>query len=140
VVQRGSSGDAPPALVTYKGPRQRGKALKVRPEIQTRVENPSTLAEVFEALGYRPTIIVRKRRRSYRLGRCQVELDQLRRLGRFVEVEGPDEKTVSALCRRLGLTGPFITASYAAMVAQLRSGNLVHRAGGRRCRLDRRRM
>ena len=46
-----------------------------------------------------------------------VELDELPVIGRFVEVEGPDEAAITAVVRRLGLTGPPITDHYIALVS-----------------------
>lgn len=113
---------APPPLVTFKGPRQPGSKLKVRREIQTPLDGAAgakALGELFAQLGYAPTIKVRKQRSSYRLGPCKIELDQLARIGRFVEIEGPTAKSVIATCRKLGLIGPSITTSYVSMVAAL---------------------
>jgi adenylate cyclase class 2 len=74
------------------------------------------MEKVFEACGLVPTVIVRKRRTSYRLGECMVELDELAGIGCFVEVEGPDEPTIFAVCQRLGLAGEPVSESYLAMV------------------------
>ena len=47
----------------------------------------------------------------------KVELDELPRLGRFVEVEGPDEATVMRVRADLGLAGlPLIKAGYIALL------------------------
>jgi len=90
-------------MLTFKGPRDKTHLLKIRMEIQTYVDDAGAIAEILKQLGYRGTIVVRKRRLSYCLGNCQVELDQLPRIGRFVEVEGPSQKVVQAVCRQLGL-------------------------------------
>ena len=102
--------------VTFKGPRLADVRAKIRPEYQTHLDAPEALEKVFEACGLVPTVIVRKRRTSYRLGQCMVVLDELADIGRFVEVEGPDEPTVFAVSRRLGLTGEPVSESYLAMV------------------------
>lgn len=110
-----------PPLVTYKGPRDKASPIKVRLEVQTHVEDAAALAEILAALGYRPGLVVRKRRTSYRLGRCRVELDDLPGLGKFVEVEGPTQAAVQRACRRIGLDGESITRSYVSMVAGQKS-------------------
>ena len=51
---------------------------------------------------------------------CLVELDELPDIGAFVEVEGPDEKTVFAVSESLGLAGEPISESYLAMVLRRR--------------------
>ena len=106
--------------VTFKGPRRTDSRAKVRPEYQTHMDDPKALEKVFEACGLVPTVIVRKRRTSYRLGGCMVELDELAGIGCFVEVEGPDEPTVFEVARRLGLAGEPVSESYLAMVLRSR--------------------
>ena len=106
--------------VTFKGPRRRDSRAKVRPEYQTHMDDSQAMEKVFEACGLVPTVVVRKRRTSYRLGQCMVELDELADIGCFVEVEGPDEPAVFAVCRRLGLGGEPVSESYLAMVLRRR--------------------
>ncbi|MFB3894255.1 MAG: class IV adenylate cyclase [Phycisphaerae bacterium] len=123
MLRRGAEPPPPGALLTYKGPKKRPRGLKIRREVQTYVRDAGILASIFEALGFVPTVMVRKRRRSFVLakpGRCRVELDELPGLGRFVEVEGPSEKAVKEACRALGLEGEPITRSYVSMVANIR--------------------
>ncbi len=102
--------------VTFKGPRRTDSRAKVRPEHQTYLDDVQAMEKVFEACGLVPTVIVRKRRTSYRLGECMVELDELAGIGCFVEVEGPDEPTVFAVSRQLDLAGEPVSESYLAMV------------------------
>ena len=109
-------------MLTFKGPRDKTAGLKIRMEIQTYIDAAGAIAEILKQMGFAPASVVRKRRASYRLGNCQVELDQLPHLGRFVEVEGPSQKSVRIVCRQLGLTGEPITMPYVAMVAELAKG------------------
>jgi len=102
--------------VTFKGPRRTDSRAKVRPEYQTHLDDPQALEKVFEACGLVGTVVVRKVRTSYRLGECMVELDELADIGCFVEVEGPDEPAIFAVCQRLGLAGEPVSESYLAMV------------------------
>jgi len=113
--------DEPPCrdLVTYKGPRLPNRRLKVRREVQTAVADAGVLAEILRACGLRATVTIRKRRSSYRLGRCRVELDELPKLGCFVEIEGPTQKAILAVQRKLGLKGPPILAPYVALLADM---------------------
>jgi len=105
------------AEVTFKGPRQpNASGLKVRGEVQTRIDDAAALLAIFSACGLRPMLTVQKRRTSFRLGGCAVELDELPALGCFVEIEGPDEQAIAAVRQRLGLAGEPITRSYVAMV------------------------
>jgi len=102
--------------VTFKGPRRTDARAKVRPEYQTHLDDAEAMEKIFDACGITPTAIVSKKRTSYRLDDCQVELDELPDIGCFVEVEGPDEQAVFAVSARLGLTGEPTHESYLAMV------------------------
>ena len=103
-------------LVTYKGPRRARGAVKARAEIQTHIDDAAALERILEACGLRLVLTIQKRRASYRLGQCMVELDELPRIGRFVEIEGPDERTIQAAREAIGLKGEPLTETYVALV------------------------
>ena len=103
-------------LLTYKGPLRPGKA-KIRREIQSHFDTPGAVAEMLAALGYEVILSFQKRRSTYRLGSCLIELDDLPLIGPFVEIEGPSERQVFALARKLGLEGDSIRTSYAHLIA-----------------------
>jgi adenylate cyclase class 2 len=105
-------------LLTMKGPRKSDPRVKVRRETQTALVDGEAMREVLEALGLRVTATLTKRRASYRLGDCRVELDQPEGLGRFVEIEGPDRAHIEAVRRRLNLPDEPVTRSYLAMVTR----------------------
>jgi predicted adenylyl cyclase CyaB len=119
--------DVRPEL-TYKGPARRGCRAKLRPEYQTHIDDASAVATVLEACGLRPMLHLQKRRASYRLNRCTVELDELPVLGCFVEIEGPGEASIERACRALHLAGPPIRSHYVRLL-QARCGR-----AGRQCR------
>lgn len=81
-------------LLTYKGPKHAG-AVKVRTELEIPLrdgdEAAAQIQQMLVHLGYRPVAVVRKHRRQYHLDRGDfaptVCLDEVERLGRFVEVE-----------------------------------------------------
>ena len=118
--------------VTYKGPKQAG-TTKTRREIEIRladgVETAENFAMLLEALGYRPTAVVRKRRAEHHLQRNGFEvgvcLDEVDNVGRFVEVEivAPEDQKDSAqevlleVCRELGLA-QFERRSYLEMLLE----------------------
>ena len=106
-------------VVTYKGPKQSGPA-KTREEIEVGFDAGASaraaMSDVFDRLGFRPVLAVRKQRTSYALevaGRSlTVTLDQAEDLGAFAEVEtlveGPDDlaeaqAAVVDLAAQLGL-------------------------------------
>ncbi len=91
--------------VTYKGPK-RDAQTKTRTEIEVALEEGDRAAndfmQILRHLGYRPVAVVRKRRRSYRVERnsfeLEITLDDVERVGRFVELEiqAPEERLEAA--------------------------------------------
>jgi adenylate cyclase class 2 len=75
------------AWVTFKGPKQNHPLLKIRPEHETRIEDPAALEEILHALGYRPVLRMAKSRAVWTGGRLVACLDETP-LGRFLELEG----------------------------------------------------
>ena len=81
-------------FLTYKGPR-RDPASKTRTEVEVPCPPGPAAAEaflkLFGSLGYRPTAVVRKRRRIYEWARdgftVHACLDDVEDVGRFVELE-----------------------------------------------------
>jgi adenylate cyclase class 2 len=105
-------------IITYKGPREPGP-LKRREEIEITVDDAASAIQLLEALGFAITLSFEKRRESWTLAGCKVELDELPRLGTFVEVEGPSDAEVLAACAQLKLDDrPTVVESYAKMLAR----------------------
>jgi adenylate cyclase class 2 len=119
-------GDAPGATLAFKGPRE-GGGFKQREEIEVEVSDPTSTASLLGALGYAQCVAFEKRRETWRLGSCTVELDELPRLGCFVEIEGSDEPTIRSAMAALGLSEDrHVRESYvtmmAAVAADIRAG------------------
>ena len=113
---REKDGSAETVTVTYKGPRHPGP-MKSRDEIEMDVTRAADAIGLFDALGYHRVLSFEKRRESWKLLGCQVELDELPHLGKYVEIEGPDEKTIEAVRAKLALDKqPIVHASYVAML------------------------
>ena len=104
-------------FVTFKGPQDHGE-LKRREEIEFAVADGTAATSLFERIGYVPQLSFEKRRETWQLGGCTIELDELPDLGTFVEIEGPDDVSVMGVRDAMGLTGePLVTSGYASMVA-----------------------
>jgi len=103
-------------LLTAKGPGPTSKAAKVRQEVQTRLDDEAAVVEVLVAMGLAATFTVQKRRASYRLDGCEIELDELPLIGCFVEIEAPRESVIATMADRLGIEGPAITDHYISML------------------------
>lgn len=97
-------GDGPGTTLTYKGPRQAGP-FKRREEIEVEVGGVEPTVAMLRALGYIERLVFEKRRETWRLGACSVELDDVPTLGRFVEIEGPDDGSIREVMDRIGLAG-----------------------------------
>lgn len=111
------SGQVAGAMLTYKGPRNPGR-YKSREELEVVLDDASKGSAILAALGYAEVICFQKRRETWRLGPCLVELDELPHLGMYVEVEGPDEPAVQAAQQQLGLAdAPHVPTSYVALLA-----------------------
>ncbi len=111
-------GPARSATLTFKGPLLPGP-LKTRPECEIAVNEADRAAELLRHLGFVETLTFEKVRESWRLGRCSVELDVLPLIGRFVEIEGPDEKEIDSARGILGLADARIERdSYLGLLVQ----------------------
>jgi len=95
-------GAASRVTLTFKGPRL-ATALKSREELEVGVADAMALARVLEELGFVPILCYQKRRESWQLDGCRVELDEPPRIGLFVEIEGPDERSIRAVQTALEL-------------------------------------
>lgn len=105
-------------VITFKGPQMMGP-LKTRPEHEITVTNPIEAVSFFEAMGYARTLTFQKRRESWKLGECSVELDEVPQLGFFVEIEGPDEHVVMEAREALGLADcPIIKTAYTTLLME----------------------
>jgi adenylate cyclase class 2 len=105
------------AILTFKGPRLEGQ-FKSREEIETHVADPKAMIAILEALGYRQALSFEKKRESWEIDGCHVELDDVPHFGSFVEIEGPGEKEIAAVQSRLGLESlAAVKTSYVRMMA-----------------------
>lgn len=112
------------ATLTYKGllPESLTSAVKVREELETGVDRPDALAEIFERLGLEPSFRYQKYRTVYRLdapGGSLLAMRDETPLGEFLELEG-DERTIGEAAAALGFSeADYITVSYIGMQAAL---------------------
>ena len=104
-------------VLTYKGPRGEGQ-VKKREEIEVGVDRADAAEQMMERLGYVRRLCFEKRRETWRLDECTVELDSLPELGSFVEIECPSEADVMRLREKLGLANVEpVTPTYADIVS-----------------------
>ncbi len=96
-------GKPPSATLTFKGPIQ-SATFKKREELELPLTEPEGMRRLLEAIGFTEVLRFQKRRESWRLNDCRVELDEVPRLGCFVEIEGPNEHEIQAAQSALGLS------------------------------------
>jgi len=115
---RQQSGDVNRTILTFKGPVSKGP-YKTRPEIEVEIGNRESMQQLMDGLGYQIVIEIRKKRQTWILGDCEVCLDEVEGLGRFVEVEGPNDEAITQTLRRIGL-GEYVHISrgYASLMME----------------------
>ncbi len=117
-VRRVDAIDGPPpqATLTYKGPKRAGD-LKSREEVELTVSDAEAARAFLTALGFLETLTFQKRRETWVLGDCHVEMDELPHLGCYVEIEGPDAEAVGKVLARLELADlPILKDSYIGLL------------------------
>jgi predicted adenylyl cyclase CyaB len=104
------------AILTFKGRRRKGR-FKQRKEVQFDVADADSAEMLCAVLGFKKSLVFQKKRQVWCLGGCEVALDELPILGGFVEIEGPSERRIAAVQKKLGLTDlPHIPESYAILM------------------------
>ena len=102
--------------LTFKGPVQRSR-FKKRQEIELPLTDADAMRRLLEAIGLAEIFRFQKHRESWRLDDSRVELDEVPRLGRFVEIEAPSESEVRSVQDALGLAdAKHITRGYVGLL------------------------
>ncbi len=104
--------------LTYKGARENHR-FKSRREIGLKVEKAEELAAVFKHLGYRERLTFEKKRSLWEFADCKIALDELPLLGKFIEIEGPNDILIEDIQKQLGLGNlTHIPQSYAHLMEE----------------------
>lgn len=111
-------GRPPTVSLTVKGPRT-NDTFKSREEVKTQVADAAAVLRMLELLGYVPVVDFEKRRESWLLRGCLVDLDEPAELGLFVEVEGPDEASIVSVQQQLPLDAArMVSDTYVGMAVR----------------------
>ena len=103
-------------VLAYKGPKAKDN-YKKRQEIEVEIKDIDSAERLFSELGYERVLVFEKRRRVWRFLDCVIALDELPRLGSFVEIEGPDDERIADVQGRLHLSSVrHIMDSYACLM------------------------
>jgi adenylate cyclase class 2 len=89
-------------ILTFKGAAESGKLVSIRQEIEVVVDDFETTRTLLEGLGYEVIMEYEKFRTTYSLLDTLVVLDELP-YGDFIEIEGPDGKSIQKVARNLNL-------------------------------------
>ncbi|MBI1825409.1 MAG: class IV adenylate cyclase [Planctomycetes bacterium] len=113
------------AIWTFKGPPVIG-AVKSREELETRIDNAQMGVQILQRLGFIVVLEYEKRRESWSLDDCQIELDEPAKLGLFVEIEGESESAIRSVQKKLGLeSAESIASSYVQLTADYCDRNFI---------------
>ncbi|HEY5669075.1 MAG TPA: class IV adenylate cyclase [Anaerolineales bacterium] len=108
------------ARLTYKGPSQYQEGVRARQEIEFTVSDFEAARAFLEALGYVVSMMYEKYRTTYELDGVHITLDEMP-YGDFIEIEGPDPKSIRSIQDRLELDWEKrVPESYTALFEQLR--------------------
>ncbi len=112
-------------FLTYKGPKM-DSVSKTRKEYEVEFNDADSMGNILSSIGFSPVATLVKKRRKYRLGEFLISLDELRKLGDFIEVEIPlrdskshEEKleSIFRLFEKLGISrNESIRESYLEMI------------------------
>jgi adenylate cyclase class 2 len=109
------------ATLTYKSATPQAMT---RREIEVSVSSSEQAIKLLKALGYDVIFIYEKYREVFDVGRALIMLDDLP-FGQFVEIEGPDQASLSHTAAQLGLNwAARVDLSYIELFNQLK-----HRSG-----------
>jgi|SRR5688572_26298871 len=91
------------AILTYKERYPSAAPIKHQREDETEVADPAALAQILDAIGFKPAVIYEKRRSTWQVGQAEVVVDELP-FGLFMEIEG-SEKEITRVESLLAIDG-----------------------------------
>lgn len=89
------------AVLTFKERAASSSFIKRYREDETRVEDAEALADILDALGFKPALVYEKRRATWKIRNVEVVVDELP-FGLFMEIEG-EEDGIMEVEKLLGL-------------------------------------
>jgi len=118
--------DAIKNILCFKGPKAKDSHYKKRQEIEFETSDGQLARQFLQALGYQLMLSFEKRRSEWRLDDCTICLDDVAVLGKFLEIEGPDESAIRKVLTALDLSDQqTIRPGYASMLYQRAQDNKI---------------
>jgi predicted adenylyl cyclase CyaB len=107
--------------MTFKGKKFQNKnGLKIREEFEVEFSEGKEIENILTALGFKPGMVIKKKRTMYRKATTEVDLDILPALGYFIEIEGTETAILKTL-KALNLeTKERLTQGYAQLIREAR--------------------
>jgi len=105
-------------LLTFKGRDRRDASFKVRPERETRCEDPDAMMGILESVGFRKFFVYEKYRSEYAAPGALLCLDELP-FGRYLEIEGTPD-SIPRVAALLGIgERAFLKSSYVDLYREI---------------------
>ncbi len=104
-------------ILTFKGPLQESE-YKEREEIEFQFPELPKAKSFLQAIGFIKWFYYEKYRETWKLGDCEVMIDELPELGLYVEIEGPGAEEISGVVKRLKLPRHFVTDTYVGLLQE----------------------
>jgi adenylate cyclase class 2 len=90
------------AVLTYKGPREESVAKK-RVETEVEIDDAESMEKIFESLGFAKVQTNERKREVYRFMGGEVVIDELPKLGFFIEIETDTVENIFRIAEELGI-------------------------------------
>ena len=113
-------------LLTFKGPRDEESIYKSREEREFEFPELPRAHSLLESLGFAICFYYEKYRESWKLEACEVVLDELPKLGLYVEIEGSHDEEVAKTVKRLKLPRKYITQTYVELLQEHSGASQTH--------------
>ncbi len=88
-------------VLTYKGPRQMIGEVKIREEIEAELQDPEKFRRILEKLGFMEVATIAKKRLVYSYDGCEILIDHVNGLGKFLEIECKDRNKIDIIRKPL---------------------------------------
>lgn len=89
--------------ITMSYKQLNSRALDGTHEVNLTIDSFEAACSFLESIGLESKTVQETKRESWRLDRCEIELDEWPWVKPYIEIEGPDEKSLRELAAKIGL-------------------------------------
>tara|TARA_Y100000310_G_scaffold341961_1_gene443084 strand:- start:1971 stop:2495 length:525 start_codon:yes stop_codon:yes gene_type:complete len=90
-------------ILCIKSKPVKGK-VKSLDEREVQVKDFKKAQAVIKSLGFVEKLNIKKKRKSFKLGRARIELERIKGIPDFIEIEAPSQQRVVAVAKKLGFS------------------------------------